>query len=178
MADGQEIFLTQIAGERTETRPRSSIAPRSSVASPSRPSVGFDTASVKGVPPTGWKAGPVTGMRKACFRLDRGEKSLEVTVIPAGGDLLANVNRWRGQIGLTPISTEQLQKDAQGISAGKVTGKYVSLLGSEQAILAAIFPASGGGSWFVKMRGDRTLTEKETTTFKSFVNTLRFGPTF
>jgi hypothetical protein len=42
----------------------------------------------------------------------------------------------------------------------------------------AVFPATGGGSWFVKLRGNQDLAKKQAAAFKTFVASLRFGPTF
>lgn len=56
-------------------------------------------------------------MRKAAFRIVEGESQAEVTVIdlPASGgsqvtDVAANMARWAGQVGLTELGAEGLQK--------------------------------------------------------------------
>lgn len=117
-------------------------------------------------------------MRKACFRMQSDGQSLEVTVITAGGNLLANVNRWRGQLELSPINEEQLEKSIVDVKAGNATGKYVALFGSLETILVAVFPSTGGGSWFVKLRGNQDLAKNQAAAFKTFIISLRFGPNF
>ncbi len=59
--------------------------------------------------PAGWKESPPSEFRVASFRV-RGKDAREdadVSVVPlpgdAGGDL-ANVNRWRGQVDLAPVT--------------------------------------------------------------------------
>ena len=173
-AGGQTIYLAQIKGTQAPP-PQTSFG---GLGQPNASSTGFDTAQVRGTPPPEWKPGPVTGMRKACFRMQTDGQSLEVTVIPAGGNLLANVNRWRGQLDLAPINEEQFGKSVVDVKAGNITGKYVTLLGSSETILVAVFPATGGGSWFVKLRGNQDLAKKQAAAFKTFVASLRFGPTF
>ncbi|MEE2780943.1 MAG: hypothetical protein VX431_01970 [Planctomycetota bacterium] len=166
-ADGQKIFFTSILGQRPGPPP--SLATR-----PDRPAAGFDPSFVQGTPPAGWKPGPVRGMRKAAFRFSRGDESIEVTVISAGGDQLDNVNRWRGQVGLGKITTEQMQSETQEISAGALRGQYFAIFGAKQAILAAMFPTDGGGNWFVKLSGNRSLAEQQAETFKTFIRSLTF----
>jgi hypothetical protein len=63
--------------------------------------------------PDGWKEKALTQMRVASFEVSENGKTADVSVIPlggmAGGDL-ANVNRWRGQVGLAPLADDDLQK--------------------------------------------------------------------
>src|SRR5688500_3764081 len=58
--------------------------------------------------PAGWKQLPGEGMRFATFQvLPDVNPQLELTVTPLGPESAAlgpNVNRWRGQVGLSPIS--------------------------------------------------------------------------
>ena len=104
--------------------------------------------------------------------------NLEVTVIPAGGDLLANVNRWRGQLKLEPLDQQQLIDSSLDVKAGNLDGKYIVIPGASETILAAIFPEAGGGSWFVKLRGDSKIAELQQEAFRAFVSSLRFSPSF
>ena len=83
-----------------------------------------------------------------------------------------------GQLKLEPINQEQLEGDIVDLKAGNAKGKFVSLPGASETILVAVFPAAGGNSWFVKLRGDREIAGKQTKAFKSFVSSLRFAPTF
>ena len=176
--DGQTIYFAQIkATDQNPVEPPIERAAGLSIR-PNASLTGFDRELVRGTPPADWKPGPVTGMRKACFRMRADGQALEVTVIPAGGDLLANVNRWRGQLKLDPINQEQLEQAIVDVKAGNLNGKFVALPGSSETILVAVFPAAGGNSWFVKLRGDREIAEKQTTAFKSFISSLRFAPTF
>jgi len=166
--DGQEIFFTSIRGQRPGGPPPT-LATR-----PDGPAVGFDPSFVQGTAPADWTPGPVRGMRKAAFRFSRGDEAIEVTVISAGGDQLDNVNRWRGQVGLGKITAEQMQSETQEISAGALRGQYFAIFGEKQAILVAMLPIDGGGSWFVKLSGNRSLAEQQAETFKTFIRSLTF----
>lgn len=60
--------------------------------------------------PEGWKHEPGSGLRFATFRIGT-DNLLELTVIGLGGEagsLLANVNRWRNQIGLPALADADL----------------------------------------------------------------------
>jgi hypothetical protein len=77
--------------------------------------------------PAGWKElepdksfGQVAG-----FRIREGDQSATLSVAHAGGDLLANINRWRGQIGLEQITGEQLRDVTE---ATKINGDQATLV--------------------------------------------------
>src|SRR4051812_8451045 len=62
--------------------------------------------------PAGWQAAPPGEMRVASYRVKgKDGKMADVSVIPlpgmAGRDI-DNVNRWRGQVGLAPVSEGEL----------------------------------------------------------------------
>jgi hypothetical protein len=112
-------------------------------------------------------------MRKGHFSLERAAERIDITVIPAGGNMLANVNRWRGQIHLPPTTEADLEKSLQPIQAAGLTGKYVKLYGPQQAILAAIF-TTGKTQWFVKLKGNVELAKREEPEFEAFARSLQF----
>lgn len=64
--------------------------------------------------PEGWTEGEASGMRYATLLIEQGgEKPLDVSVMPAGGSILANVNRWRGQVGLDAVTQQQLEEQVE-----------------------------------------------------------------
>jgi hypothetical protein len=88
--------------------------------------------------PQDWQPGPESQMRYATFYLGPREHPLELTVFRFGGEagsVLANVNRWRGQIGLRPIQESELgpiSKKLQ-LACGPVTLVDMTNSGSEIA---------------------------------------------
>src|SRR5207249_4359851 len=100
----------------------------------------------KGKPPLTWtvpenwkevnaKAAKGEFQRFATFRLraPQGEE-LELTVFALGragqaGDVLANVNRWRGQLGLGPVSAEGLKGVTEELKVGDTRVALVDMLG-------------------------------------------------
>ncbi len=76
---------------------------------------GDDGASPEWKLPEGWRQQPGTGMRHATIEITTPKQPLELAVTPlktGGGDfndyVLANVDRWRQQLGLPPTSKAKL----------------------------------------------------------------------
>ncbi len=73
--------------------------------------------------PEGWQQEPGSGMRFATIVMDPEDPPLELSVIPLpmprDGDVdayvLANVNRWRGQLALPPMDAGQLAREAETV---------------------------------------------------------------
>ena len=81
-------------------------------------------------------------MRVASFKIQgQNGKQADVSVIPlpglAGSDE-ANVNRWRGQVGLPPVSPDELKKSAENIEAGGQPAQLYDIAGQN--------PANGGAA--------------------------------
>ena len=68
--------------------------------------------------PQDWQPGPEAKVRYATFYLGPREHPLELTVFHfpgATGSVLANVNRWRGQIGLRDIQENELSQYSKNL---------------------------------------------------------------
>ncbi|HZU37124.1 MAG TPA: hypothetical protein VFA18_14480 [Gemmataceae bacterium] len=128
--------------------------------------------------PAGWEelaSGGPFAFKK--FRVASGSQAAEVSLTPLGGDaggVVANVNRWRGQIGLQAAPSQQVERDVRHLDADGKTASYVDLIGPEQRMLAVIVPHSGT-TWFVKMLGPKDLVGQQKAAFEAFVKSLRFG---
>ncbi len=104
-------------------------------------SVTFEGDAVHYVPPDSWQSEPGAGMRYETFRIPAAGKMLELGVTtlvkPPGNDreyLLANVNRWREQLGLAPLGPKQLSGETVEVPlAGGQTATLVDLAGKLQA---------------------------------------------
>ena len=103
-----------------------------------------------------------------------------VAVLGGGGGLEANVNRWRGQLGLGPLSAEEIDAlprvPVLGSEAPLVEarGEYTDMAGEsheDHALLGTIV-ARGGSMLFVKMVGPRAEVEAERGRFLAFVQSL------
>lgn len=109
--------------------------------------------------PEGWKEKPASGMRLASFEAatTSGNADISVVMLPgdAGGDL-ANVNRWRSQVGLGSWDEKGLKANAARIKAPAGDIVFVDFTGkaegTETRLLAGIF-VKDGQTWFFKAMG-------------------------
>jgi len=132
--------------------------------------------------PKGWVEDPPQGLRKASFHVVDAERKVEITVIdlaPMAADLLANVNRWRNQIALAPISKAQLDKIVKPISTMGVQGQYVELQTPKTArparTILAVVALRPDKVWFLKLFGDTELAQREKANFEQFVKSTKPG---
>ena len=133
--------------------------------------------------PTNWTQVPPSEMRVGSFKItDANGKQADVSIVPlpgmAGGDF-ANVNRWRGQVGLPPAPDDALQNAAETIQAGGQPAELFDMAGANGAgvtnrIVAAI-QHRDGTAWFFKMTGDASLVEQQKRVFVDFLKTLSFA---
>lgn len=125
--------------------------------------------------PVHWVSSAGSAMRKASYAVNHPEGALDVAVTAFPGDVggpLANVNRWRRQIGLDLIGADELDTDYTPLG-GQEPGFYTELIGSEQSTLSATF-VHDGNSWFFKMTGPTAAIEKERAEFLAVVRGLHF----
>ena len=134
--------------------------------------------------PDGWTEVAPSEMRVASFKVQGPNgKQADVSVIPlpgmAGSDE-ANVNRWRGQIGLAPLSADELNKSAEAVEAGgqpaqlyDVAGQNSGNGGRERII--GVIQHRDDVSWFYKMTGDSDLVEQQKPAFVAFLKSLNFA---
>ena len=127
--------------------------------------------------PTEWKdAGTQSSMRFAAFQVSPDDQTALVTVVPLGpeaGDVLGNVVRWAGQIGMTPPTPEDLAKVTRQLDLGGVPGLWVDLVGPKLRTIAAIVPRAER-VWFFKLTGDQRTVGAQERNFDAFVRSIRF----
>jgi len=138
------------------------------------------SAFVKDVP-EGWlpgqlviSRGGVQVRRDAAYEVRDGDKRAEITVtsLPAEGNSnLANVNRWRQQLQLEPMSESQLQQAVTKIQMGDLAADYVQLAGAQESILG-VMALRQGTVWFIKLQGHSDLAKREQARFEQFVKSL------
>ena len=128
--------------------------------------------------PDGWTPAKGSSARYATVAVtgaDGSKGELAVTHFPGdvGGDL-ANVNRWRGQIGLSPIDQAGLAAEVSEITAGPKTLKLMDATG-QQNRCAAGWVSHGGETWFFKFTGPDALVGAEKAKFTAFLESIRFN---
>ncbi|MFO0913687.1 MAG: hypothetical protein U0795_12075 [Pirellulales bacterium] len=142
-------------------------------------------SGIKYTTPEGWQPGRMSSMRKAAFNVQEGDQKLEVTVIDlaeGAGDVLANVNRWREQVGLKPLESSELSANVQTLPVSGHEASFVELVGTgpdgaPTTILGVIAPSSGaidGRIWFIKATGSAQLAQREKDRFLEFAKSVTF----
>lgn len=124
--------------------------------------------------PAGWQEVAASGIRKANFKVADESGSAEITVLTFPGDVggrLANINRWRGQIGLADAALDDLPAYTVGIDIANHRALYVRLEGEAQSILGALLPFHGN-TWFFKMLGDTNTVLANETAMLDFLNSI------
>ena len=122
-------------------------------------------------------------MRFATFRVNgTGDESAEVSVVALRADaaeVLPNVNRWRGQLGLPAVTEKDLptlvsviQVDGQGA----VLFDFVGHAGDDPAAtrMLAVMAPHADRTWFFKMTGPDALVAVAEKAFEDFVCSFHF----
>ena len=135
--------------------------------------------------PNGWRDGRMSSMRLAAFNVGPEDKSAEITVIPAGGDLRGNVARWLGQVRNGTVADEvvdQALENAQDVTVAGKPGKRFLLMAEKDAdpkmaIDATIVPlgTDGASSLFIKMTGPAETVENQANAITLFLKSLKLN---
>lgn len=128
--------------------------------------------------PEGWKEGKASTVRLGSYLVeDDNGSTLDVSITSFPGDmggLLANVNRWIGQIGLDAVGEAEVGKFANEYSFAGHAGHLVKAKNKGKALTAAMVFVDGR-SWFFKLSGDASLAEREQANFEGLLKSVRFG---
>jgi hypothetical protein len=132
--------------------------------------------------PTHWAAKPAGAMRKGSYTVKasgiEGEADLSITAFPGdvGGEL-ANLNRWRGQVKLAPVSQADAESNVQRVEHNGLKMTVTDLVGTgpsgaPERIVGAMVP-HGGSTWFFKMQGPDVLVAKEKPAFMTMLQSVK-----
>jgi hypothetical protein len=173
----------QMRGDGMGTSHIGSAAPKPSDMAGSKPPASSPTsAGLQFEQPDGWQPGQllvsrggITLRHEAAFEVTDDGQRLEITVdrLPPIGNLAQNVNRWRAQIGLEPLTQQQLDSQLTKIAMGDTTADYIALTGDDDSILAAV-AVRGNEAWYVKLKGGNQLAQREKRNFEAFLKSIRF----
>ncbi|NWK54889.1 hypothetical protein HW115_04665 [Verrucomicrobiaceae bacterium N1E253] len=125
--------------------------------------------------PAGWSAKPASGMRLATIVIPANGSTLEASVTEFGGDLAGNINRWRGQLGMTPLPEAEVISSLEKVQTGLGDGYIAQLVNKdspEKAMLAAIIPRPSGTSVFVKLSSDAETLNRIAPAFTQFTQSI------
>jgi hypothetical protein len=132
--------------------------------------------------PAGWRSIPPPTFAVAAFSVGEEEQNAVISVTPASGGLLANVNRWREQMGLPEVDEGALDTLATKMKVAGRDGTLVEIigqarLGQQKATYVVMVDEAPGATWFIKMTGDAAAAYREREKFLTFAQSLKFvGP--
>ena len=135
--------------------------------------------------PGGWTEKPASAMRLASFSsAEKDGESADISVVtlggPAGG-ALANVNRWRGQIGLPAVDDAGLATLLTDMQIDGKAARIIDMAGTEppegktkpQRTVVAMIEVAGQ-TWFFKMSGEDSAVAAEKPAFLAFLDSIHF----
>ena len=128
--------------------------------------------------PEHWERKPATQMRVGNYAVsnEAGEAlDFSITSFPGEvGGILANVNRWLGQVGMSPTDEQGLSQYLSDRMIDEKPAKLVLAESDEQALYAAIL-LHKGRSWFLKLMGDVNLARAEKENFLGLIDSFCLG---
>jgi hypothetical protein len=149
------------------------------------PGTGADAPNPQWTVPEGWQPGKASNVRRASFVATGPEGQtvdIAVTAFPGDvGGMLMNVNRWRSQIGLTPVTSEEIGSMTSKLAVNEIEATVTDFAADKPAAgranpqrMIVVTVPHEGVSWFFKMTGDAPLVEAQKTTFLEFVKSVKF----
>jgi hypothetical protein len=129
------------------------------------------------VPPD-WQPADPGPMLFAKFSITSGDGKADVNISSFAGDgggLLANVNRWRGQLGLPQAA--DIQPDSFNVVGG--SAQAVDLTGTDAktgkpARLVGVIVPQNGQTWFYKLMGDPQTVAPQKDAFIKFIQSAQY----
>src|ERR1051326_7307710 len=145
------------------------------------------TGSSEGKPnwqvPQGWKetpGGPFLVSKFMITGADNAQAAVNVSVSNGdGGGLAGNVNRWRGQLGLSPLAEADLKQLVTAVDTAGGKAMLVDMSGndartSQKARLIGAIVPQGNRTWFYKLMGNDQVVANEKEAFSTFVKTAKY----
>lgn len=135
-------------------------------------------------PPAHWKKLPLTPMLLVKYQIQgEGGATVDVTfstLRSAPGSLLANINRWRGQLDQAPIDDAALKQASQTVKSGFGDAVLVEIEGlaptgdaTKDGRLIGAIAEKDGNAWFFKLRGNAALAAAEKANFVQWMQTVK-----
>lgn len=184
----EEVRVYEVAKE-TNAAPVVASAPATPAMDPG--SVKAPAARTPKAPwtiPPEWQERPnASGMRLASYGVTAPDgRSVDISVTALGeqaGTELENVNRWRGQVKLAPLTEDQLPTARDPVKVGTESAHVYDMVSQEAMldgkyktrVLATILPA-GGMTVFFKATGEADLVAGEKQRFIGWLASVRTGP--
>ena len=156
--------------------------PTAAAAPAAEPAPGADAdATLAWTVPPGYRDTGESNQFRTATLVSEGEPAVEVAIsrVPGqAGSIAANVNRWRGQLGLPPASKQEVIDAVEPAPTGAdgLSGMVVTLANPQASPPAAQRVAwfeRPDATWYVKATGTPDAVERETPALDAFLASLR-----
>jgi hypothetical protein len=134
--------------------------------------------------PAGWQEVPGGGFLVAKFTASGAENTkadINVSMSAGeGGGVAGNLNRWRGQLGLSPLAESEVNKQVTSVDIAGGKAMLVDMTGTDARsgqkarLVGAIVPQTGR-TWFYKLMGNEQVVVREKEAFTKFVQTTKYN---
>jgi hypothetical protein len=131
--------------------------------------------------PAGWTQGTPGQMSVATFTVAAAEGSATVNITPLpnlAGHEEDVVNMWREQVGVGPLSKEEMSQALSAVAVAGGAGQSFEIVGTREGKAVrtiTAFTHRGDRSWFFKLTGDDAVAQAQRAAFFEFVKSVRFG---
>ncbi len=144
--------------------------------------------------PENWKENPASPMRLASYLIEgeseAGVVDISVFIFPGDvGGLLANINRWKGQLSQPHLTQEELDKEGQKINVAghsgtaiRINGGYVGSMAKgmgtskkEDYQMYGIYVFTPSGTIVLKAIGPKKMVEKHLPELEAFHQSFAFA---
>lgn len=125
--------------------------------------------------PGGWTLGAQRPLRAVSFDVAKDTECSVIVLSGHGAGVRANLDRWRGQLALVPLSDEEFA----GLPTLRVLGSSATLLradgaSGERRLIGLVCPLDDS-TLYVKMTGPRSVVLDNEFAFAAFCGSLRFA---
>lgn len=181
LAAGAGVFLASCRDESITTYRTPKEGAQEPQTSAPDMQAGPEAQTLQWKAPDTWKVQPASGMRVASFTVPGATGSADMAISPLPGtrqDDLANVNRWRGQLKLAPITEAELPGLVQVVKTPVGDAVLVDLGDSSAAGATRILGAwlhQPTQVWFFKMMGPAEIVAAQKSVFVDFLQSISFG---
>lgn len=182
----QQIKVYRVAKAPLEATTSADAAMPTNASSPSSLSTATPNAvTTVGIVPPNWEPQPLSQMRQASFLVHGDNGAVAdisfVTLGPAAGNILDNINRWLGQLAQPPITQdklagtiERLLPTARGdVAIVDLSGEPENGDASKDGRIIGAIAIDEGRTAFYKMRGNSALVGTQKDSFLKWVGSSR-----
>lgn len=126
-------------------------------------------------PPASWRKSANDQFSLAAFSAGPEDRAARFTVtrMSAVMDVETQLNRWRSQVGLSPLAPEEWSQQAEVVDIGGVDASFAHLKGESESIAGAVLQLDGT-MWFFKMRGPNDTVAEELARMKELCQEATF----